>query len=147
MFEKAPREGISASAEPIPDRVRMFVWSLALADVMTVAWMLTAGQWLDDASPVTAVMTLGGHHLIVFWLAVVGFATLALMTVLTGALNKVRRVHAPFVVLGAVESIVAVAGTVSVVLLVVGMVAMVALLAATLSGGRVLLVGGLLRRR
>lgn len=83
VLQKAP-PGEVAAAVPIPDKVRLLLWSLAIVDVMNVAWMLSAGDWLDRFSRVTAVVTIGGHHLVVLWLAVVGFATLALLTVLTG---------------------------------------------------------------
>lgn len=132
---------------PIPERARLLLWALAMLDVMAVAWMLSAGDWLDHSSSVTAVVTLGGHHLLVLWLAVAGFATLSLVTVMTGALSAVRRIHVPFLVLGALASAVTLGGVASVVLLVVGAVLLVALVGGVLISGRFVFLNGLFRRR
>ena len=145
VLQKAPRWG-TAIVGPIPDKARILLWVLALLDVMTVAWMLSAGDWLDRSSSVTAVITLGGNHLIVLWLAVAGFAILALMTVLTGALTVVQRIHVPFLVLGALTSAVALGGVASVTLLVVGGVVLIAIVGGVALGGRFVFLSGLLRR-
>jgi hypothetical protein len=147
MIPTRSSDGSTAVPVLLSDRARLLLWSLAMADVMTVAWMLSAGEWLDRASPVTAVVTLRGHHLVVLWLAVAGFAILALVTALTVALTAVRRTHVPFVVLGALVSVVAISGTLSVVLLVVGAVALVALVGAALVSGRFVFLSGSVRRR
>ncbi|MGH3613975.1 MAG: hypothetical protein ACRDRK_15570 [Pseudonocardia sp.] len=146
MLQKPPA-GLATAIVPIPEKARLLLWSLAIADVMTVAWMLSAGEWLDRASPVTAVITLGGHHLVVLWLAVAGFTALALLTALTGALTAVRPIHVPFLVVGALVSAVAVGGTISVILLFVGVVVLTALVGTVLVGGRFVFLGGSLRRR
>ena len=83
-------------AGPIPGRYQLVLWVLVALDVMVVAWMLAAGEWLDRTMP---VVTLGGHHLVVLWLAVSGFALLAGMALLTGGFAVARRWHLPFVVL------------------------------------------------
>jgi len=64
MLRKMP------SDVPLPSRFQWFLWTLAVSDVMVVAWMLSAGEWLDRNAP---VVTLGGHHSVVLWLAVAGF--------------------------------------------------------------------------
>lgn len=43
---------------------------------MVVASMLSASDWLDRAPLITAVVTLGGHDLLVLCLAAAGFALL-----------------------------------------------------------------------
>jgi hypothetical protein len=45
--------------------------------------LLSTGDRLDRTSRVTAVVTLGGHHVLVLWLGVVAFAMLATLAVLT----------------------------------------------------------------
>jgi hypothetical protein len=146
MLQKAPPGGVAA-AVPFPDKARLALWALAIADVMNVAWMLSAGGWLDRSSQLTAVATLGGHHLVVLWLALAGFAILAVMTLVTGAMADVRRVHVPFVVLGALVSAVGLGGALSVVLLTVGVALLVALVGSVLFGGRFVFLSGLFRRR
>jgi hypothetical protein len=146
MLQKTPTGEIVATV-PIPDKARLLVWALAVIDVMNVAWMLSAGEWLDQSSQVTAVVTLGGHHVVVLWLAAAGFAMLALMTLVTGALVNVRRVHVPFIVVGAVASAIGLGGALSVVLMVVGAVLLLALVGGVFFGGRFVFLSGLFRRR
>lgn len=147
MLQNVPPEGLAAAALPVPDRVRLGLWAVAVADVMAVAWMLSAGEWLDRYSSVTAVATLGGNHLVVLWLATAGFTVLALLTGLTRALTTVRRIHVPFLVAGTVLSAVALSGVLSVVLLVVGTVLLITIVGASLVGGRFVFLNGFLRRR
>ena len=96
-----------------------------------------------------SVVTLGGHHLVVLWLAVSGFAVLAGMALLTGGFAVARRWHLPLVVLAALVSVVALAGVLSVLLLLVLVVLLLTLLGAAFLGkGTVFLghLGGLFRR-
>jgi hypothetical protein len=131
---------------PIPGRYQLLFWVLAALDVMVVAWMLSAGDWLDRTLP---VVTLGGHHLLVLWLAVAGFALLGGMALLTGGFAEASRGQAPFAVLSALLSVVALAGILSAVLFVVLAVLLLTLLGAAFVGrGTVFLghLGGLFRR-
>jgi hypothetical protein len=133
-------------AGPISGRYQLVLWALVALDVMVVAWMLAAGEWLDSTM---SVVTLGGHHLVVLWLAVSGFALLAGMALLTGGFAVGRRWHLPLVVLSALVSVVALAGVLSVLLLVVIAVFLLTLLGAAFLGkGTVFLchLGGLFRR-
>jgi len=102
------------------------LWGLAGGDVMAASWMIAAGDWLDRTNRVTSVITLGGHHLVVLWLAVLGFAILAVLAPLTGGFAELNRVQVVALSVAGVVSVVALAGIVSVAALVVG----VALLAA-----------------
>jgi hypothetical protein len=114
---------------PIPGRYQVVLWALVALDVMVAAWMLAGGEWLDSTMP---VVTLGGHHLVVLWLAVSGFALLAGTALLT-----------------TLVSVVALAGALSVLLLLVLAVFLLALLGAAFLGkGTVFLghLGGLFRR-
>jgi len=145
VLQKAPRQGV---AEPIsiPGRTRLLLWGLVLGNVMVVAWMLAAGDGLDRSA---SVVTLGGHHVVVLWLAVAGFALLGAMALLTGGFAVASRGQVPFVVLSALVSVVALAGVLSALLFVVIAVLLVTLLGAAFLGrGTVFLghLGGLFRR-
>src|SRR5690242_14719850 len=94
----------------IPDKARVVLWALAISDVMVFAWMLSAGDWLDRASSLTAVVTLGGNHLLVLWLAAAGFILMGTMALLTGGHMVARRGHVPLLVLAALISVVALGG-------------------------------------
>lgn len=139
VLQKKPSVGLTAT---LPVWVVVVVWSLVVADLATAAWMLAAGEWLDHASSILAVVTLGGHHVVVLWLAVVGFGTLGLLIVLAGAERTVGRNHAKFIVAGALVSTVAVCG---VALLALGAVLLLALVGIALSGGRVIFFHGFFR--
>jgi hypothetical protein len=140
MFREKP------SGMTVPGKFQLVLWALAVLDVMVVAWMLSAGDWLDATTP---VVTLGGHHLVVLWLAIAGFALLAVMALLTGGFVVARRELVPFVVLSGLVSVVALGGVLSALLLVVLAVLMLTLLGAAFLGkGTVFLghLGGLFRR-
>jgi hypothetical protein len=133
-------------AGPIEARRQLVLWALMALDVMVVAWMLAAGEWLDSTM---SVVTLGGHHLVVLWLAVSGFALLAATALLTGGFAVARRWHLPVIVLSVLVSVVSLAGVLSVLLLVVLAVFLLTLLGAAFLGkGTVLLghLGGFFRR-
>ena len=123
MFQRAP-EPVSPSP-----RAKRVLWALATLDVMAAVWMLTAGEWIDHRSP---VMTLGGHHLVVVWLAVLAFATLAVVAPLTGGFATVGRIALAALSIAGVVSVVALTGMLSVVGLVVGVALLVGLLGRAL---------------
>lgn len=125
MLQRDPRVSL-------PDRARRLPWVLAGIDVMAAAWMIAAGDWLDQASRVTSVITLGGHHLVVLWLAMLGFGILAVLAPLSGGFSDLNRVHVVALSVAGVVSVVAVAGIASVAALVVGTVLLVAMLGRAL---------------
>lgn len=127
MLQQKPDTHVS-----LPDRARRLPWALAGLDVMAAAWMISAGDWLDRQSRVTAVITLGGHHLVVLWLAVLGFGILAVLAPLTGGFAELNRLQLVALSIAGVTSVVAVAGVASVAALVVGSVVLVALLGRAL---------------
>jgi hypothetical protein len=116
----------------LPDRARRLPWALAALDVMAAVWMIAAGGWLDHASRVTSVITLGGHHLVVLWLAVVGFGILAVLAPLTAGFTELSRVHLGVLSVAGVVSVVALAGIVSVAALVTGLALLAALVGRAL---------------
>ena len=108
------------------------LWGLAGGDVMAASWMIAAGDWLDRTNRVTSVITLGGHHLVVLWLAVLGFAILAVLAPLTGGFAELNRVQVVALSVAGVVSVVALAGVVSVAALVVGLALLTALVGRAL---------------
>jgi hypothetical protein len=93
------------------------LWIVALLDMVMVAWMITAGNWFDETSKLTAVITLGGHHKPVMILALTGFAMLAGLALLTGGFTSANKLELAMIIIACVISIVALAGALSAVLL------------------------------
>ena len=127
MLQQKPDTQLS-----LPDRARRLPWALAGLDVMAASWMVSAGDWLDRASRVTSVITLGGHHVVVLWLAVLGFVILAVLATLTGGFAELNRVQLVALSVAGIVSVVALAGVVSVAALITGAAFLVALLGRAL---------------
>jgi hypothetical protein len=79
--------------------------------------MIAVGNWLDQTSKLTAVITLGGHHKLVMIFGLVGFVMLVGLAVLTKAFTSAGRLELALIVIACTLSIVAQAGALSVVLL------------------------------
>lgn len=84
-----------------------------------VAWMIAIGNWLDDTSRLTAVITLGGHHWVVLIMALAGFLMLALAALLTGGFTSVGKLEITLITVACVISVVALAGALSLLALLV----------------------------
>jgi hypothetical protein len=140
VFQEKP------SGTRFPRGYQLALWALAVLDVVVVAWMLSAGEWLDRAAP---VVTLGGHHVVVLWLAVAGFLLLGAMAALTGGFLEGRRELMPFVVLSALVSVVALAGMLAGLMFALLAVFVLTLLGAAFLGKATVFLGhlgGLFRR-
>ncbi|NIK54794.1 hypothetical protein [Kribbella shirazensis] len=72
-------------------RSSFILWFVMAADLATVIWMYTFGEWLDHASKLTATATLGGHHYIVLTTAAIAFLTLATVAVLSDGFTTTTR--------------------------------------------------------
>jgi hypothetical protein len=125
MFEKRTD---SRTGAPLPSSTRGCLWILTLLDVMAIAWMLAAGDWFDTTSRLTSVVTLGGHHLVVLWLAVGGFVALAVMATMTGGFAVASRRQMVLVAAAGAVSVVALGGVLSAIALAVGSVMLITLL-------------------
>lgn len=112
---------------PLPIRARRLLWVIATADVMAASWMIAAGDWLDRQSRVSSVVTLGGHHLVVLWLALLGFGILAVLAPMTNGFATMNRIQVAALSIAGVASVLALAGILSVAALIVGVTALVAL--------------------
>ena len=116
----------------IPAGARRLLWLTAVFDVMVAAIMLAAGDWLDKTSRLTAVASLGGHHLVVLVLAATGFLALAIGAVLTDGYRTADRPQSALLSAAAVVSTVAIGGAFAAALLIVGAAFVVALLGRAL---------------
>ena len=103
---------------PLITRAAPWLWALAVLDMVAVAWTLAAGAWLDHASRLTTVMTLGGHHRLILVMAAVGLIMLAALAALTRGFTVASRFHLALLTAAGTVSVVALAGALSVVVLI-----------------------------
>jgi|GEM_PF-2905389 len=113
---------------PISNAGRRALSALAVLDVMTISWMLAAGEWFDNTSRLTSVVTLGGHHEFVLWLAAGGLGMLLATAMLTSGFVAASPIMRGAVVVACGASAIAVGGMVSLAALVAGAVVLAALL-------------------
>ena len=104
----------------LSERAGRWLWIVAVLDMMAVAWMIAAGDWLDQkTSGFAEVITLGGHHRLVLILAAVGFVMLAGLAVLTDGFTSASRLEIGLITIACAISVVALAGALSAILLLV----------------------------
>jgi hypothetical protein len=125
-------ESRSTQQVPLPIRARRLLWVVAALDVMAASWMIAAGDWLDRYSRVTSVVTLGGHHVVVLWLALAGFAILAVLAPMTNGFATANGVHLVALSIAGVASVAAFAGMLSVAALVAGVAGLIAVIGRAL---------------
>jgi hypothetical protein len=125
-------ESRSTQQVPLPIRARRLLWVVATLDVMAASWMIAAGDWLDRYSRVTSVVTLGGHHVVVLWLALAGFAILAVLAPMTNGFATANGVHLVALSIAGVASVAAFAGMLSVAALIGGVAALIAIIGRAL---------------
>ena len=104
----------------LSERTARCLWIVAVLDMMAIAWMIAAGEWLDQkTSGFAEVITLGGHHWLVLILAAVGFLMLAGLAVLTEGFTSAGRLEIGLLTIASTISVVALAGAMSAILLLV----------------------------
>ena len=104
----------------LSERAGRWLWIVAVLDMMAVAWMIGAGDWLDQKTAGFAeVITLGGRHWLVLILAAVGFVMLAGLAVLTDGFTSASRLEIGLITIACTISVVALAGALSAMLLLV----------------------------
>ena len=106
-----------ATRTVLSERAGRRLWIIAMLDMIGVAWMIAAGDWFDTTSTLTSVITLGGHHKLVLAMALLGFAMLAVLALLTDGFTTANRVHIALIVTACVISVIALAGALSAILL------------------------------
>jgi hypothetical protein len=87
--------------------------------MVAVAWMIAVGSWLDHTSRISAVITLGGRHVLVLIMALVGFVMLASGAVLTNGFRSASKFRLTLITAGCAISVAALAGALSVLLLLI----------------------------
>jgi hypothetical protein len=115
-------------------RRRRRLWLVAVLDMTAVAWMIAIGDWLDDTSRLTAVITLGGHHVVVLIMALAGFLMLALAALLTGGFASAGKLEVTLITVACVISVVALAGALSLIVLLVAAALLLGFLARPFLG-------------
>ena len=99
---------------------RRLLWGTALADMAAFAWIIAMGKWLDETSRLTAVITLGGHHLLVLIMALIGFLALAAAALLTDGFTSAGKLGITLITVACMISVIALAGALSLILLLAG---------------------------
>jgi hypothetical protein len=126
------RPGPEPQRVALSQRASRRLWLVAVLDMTAVAWMIAIGSWLDKTSRFTAVITLGGHHLLVLILALIGFLMLAAAALLTDGFTSASKLGITLITVACMISVVALAGALSLILLVVAAALLVGLLARLL---------------
>jgi hypothetical protein len=104
----------------LSERTTRCLWIVAVLDMMAVAWMIAAGDWLDQrTSGFAEVITLGGHHRLVLILAAIGFLMLTGLAVLTEGFTSAGHLEIALITIAGTISVVALAGALSAILLLV----------------------------
>ena len=104
----------------LSERTTRCLWIVAVLDMMAIAWMISAGDWLDQQTfGFAEVITLGGRHRLVLILAAVGFLMLAGLAVLTEGFTSAGRLQLALLTIAGTISVVALAGALSAILLLV----------------------------
>jgi hypothetical protein len=101
----------------LSQRASRRLWIVAILDMTAVAWMIAVGSWLDSTSRLTAVLTLGGHHLVVLIMALVGFLMLAVAALLSGGFTVAGKLELTLITVACMISVIALAGALSAVLI------------------------------
>ncbi|TDD55421.1 hypothetical protein E1263_26075 [Kribbella antibiotica] len=92
-------------------------WFLMVSDLATAIWMYTVGPWLDKTSKFTATGTLGGHHVALLVIALIGFLMLATLAVVTDNFTHTTPKVALARNLACIISIVALTGLIALILM------------------------------
>jgi hypothetical protein len=104
----------------LSERTARCLWIVAVLDMMAIAWMIAAGDWLDQQTfGFAEVITLGGRHWLVLILAAVGFLMLAGLAVLTEGFTSAARLEIALLTIAGTISVIALAGALSAILLLV----------------------------
>jgi hypothetical protein len=112
MLQRRNAVGLATTAKPARRRT-FWLWLLMIADLAVVLWMQAVGEWLDHTSTLTAVATLGGHHVVVMVLAGSAFVMLAATAILSASFTAMSRPLSVLVTLACVISVVVLAGMLS----------------------------------
>lgn len=103
--------------EPLPERAHLWLWAVAIFDMVAVAWGIAALDRFNQTSTLGSAITLGGHPRLILIMAVAGFAMLAGLAPLTRAFSRATELEFGLLIVACVISVVALAGALSAILL------------------------------
>ncbi|MFC9687623.1 hypothetical protein ACFTSF_03720 [Kribbella sp. NPDC056951] len=112
-----PKDPETVALKQAVSRPSTMYWFLMVSDLATAIWMYTVGPWLDTTSKFTATGTLGGHHVLLMIVAIVGFLMLAALAVLTDNFTHSTRNLAIARNIACIISIVALTGLLALILM------------------------------
>ena len=108
-------------------RVAWLPWVVSLADMMVVALLIAAGDWFDQTSRLTRVVSLGGHCKLVLAMAILGFVMLAGLAPLARVLSAPDKLELVLITMAYMVSVAALAGPLAILLLAVAAVLLILL--------------------
>ena len=98
----------------LPFLTRGLSWTAIVTNAVLVIYMIRMGSWLDTASPLLSMITLGGHHEVVLGLGLAGLLLLGGLAPCTGGFAGVSALQQVLLAVAGVLSLVALAGLLSV---------------------------------
>ena len=130
-----------SNQERLPKAAQLWLWALVIMDLVVAALMNVAGDWFDQTSKLSSLVTLGAGHRLILIMAVAGSATLACLAPLTIAFSRATDLEKVLLSLACVFSVVAATGTLFATLLlalasvlaVIVLLALIALLLALIA--------------
>jgi hypothetical protein len=105
--------------KPLTKAATLWLWSVAVLDMVGIAWLIPYSDSFDQASMLSQAITLGGHPRLILIMAVAGFGILAGLAPLTRAFCRATDLECTLLILACVISLVALAGAASAILLLV----------------------------
>jgi hypothetical protein len=111
------RPGLERTPRRLSKRTARRLWLITALDMVAVAWLIAVGAWLDHTSKLTRVITLGGHHLLVLIMALVGFLVLASGAFVTNGFRTPNKLGLILITAGCIVSVATLAGALSLLLL------------------------------
>jgi hypothetical protein len=101
----------------LPKAAQLWLWGLVIIDLLVAALMNVAGDWFDQTSTLTSLVTLGVGHGLILIMALAGSATLACLAPLTIAFSHASDLEKVLLSLACVFSVIAGTGTLFAILL------------------------------
>lgn len=98
----------------LPFLARGLSWTAIMTNAVLVTYMIRMGSWLDTASPLLSMITLGGHHRVVLVLSATGLLLLGGLAPCTGGFARVSGLQQVVLSVAGVVSLVALSGLLSV---------------------------------
>jgi hypothetical protein len=108
------RPDLPANESALSPLTRGLSWTAVVTNAALVIFMIRLGGWLDTASPLLSMITLGGHHRVVLAVATAALLLLGWLAPTTGGFARADRVQQILLPVAGLLSLVALAGVLSV---------------------------------